>query len=166
MARALALWRQDEAKSTSLQAASVNTSRKPDEQYDIIQSCSWGPYLELFGRGCREGWTVWGNQARPDYAPDWKTYAYKLDICPCAMMLSDLECAGFDVQIKNHASAILTRDFPEPLRELCTTLLNIRIDCAELIRGGGGEAQSTQRLRRALVDQGWAKRQVVIPKDR
>ena len=51
-------------------------SRKPDEQYQIIESCSWGPYLELFGRGCREGWTVWGNQAGPDYAPDWNTYAY------------------------------------------------------------------------------------------
>ena len=51
-------------------------SRKPDEQYEIIESCSWGPYLELFGRGCRDGWTVWGNQADPDYAPDWNTYAY------------------------------------------------------------------------------------------
>ncbi|MCY3995679.1 MAG: MT-A70 family methyltransferase [Rhodobacter sp.] len=38
-------------------------SRKPDEQYDVIERCSWGPYLELFGRGPREGWTVWGNQA-------------------------------------------------------------------------------------------------------
>ena len=46
-------------------------SRKPDEQYDIIQSCSWGPYLELFGRGVREGWTIWGDQANPDYKPDW-----------------------------------------------------------------------------------------------
>ena len=51
-------------------------SRKPDEQYDLIESCSWGPYLELFGRGVREGWTVWGNQADEDYKPDWKTYAY------------------------------------------------------------------------------------------
>lgn len=51
-------------------------SRKPDEQYDIIESCSWGPYLELFGRGVRKGWTVWGNQAGEDYAPTWKTYAY------------------------------------------------------------------------------------------
>lgn len=51
-------------------------SRKPDEQYDIIEGCSWGPYLELFGRGVREGWTVWGNQASEDYAPDWDTYAY------------------------------------------------------------------------------------------
>ena len=51
-------------------------SRKPDEQYDLIESCSWGPYLELFGRGVRQNWTVWGNQADEDYKPDWKTYAY------------------------------------------------------------------------------------------
>ncbi|WP_083783459.1 MT-A70 family methyltransferase [Maritimibacter alkaliphilus] len=51
-------------------------SRKPDEQYQIIEECSWGPYLELFGRGVREGWTVWGNQADADYKPDWKTYPY------------------------------------------------------------------------------------------
>lgn len=51
-------------------------SRKPDEQYHLIESCSWGPYLELFGRGSRENWTVWGNQAVEDYEPDWPTYAY------------------------------------------------------------------------------------------
>lgn len=51
-------------------------SRKPDEQYQIIESCSWGPYLELFGRGIRKGWTVWGNQADESYKPDWKTYPY------------------------------------------------------------------------------------------
>ena len=51
-------------------------SRKPDEQYELIQDCSWGPYLELFGRGVREGWTVWGNQADADYKPGWKTYRY------------------------------------------------------------------------------------------
>ena len=49
-------------------------SRKPDEQYDLIQSCSSGPYLELFARGPRKGWTVWGNQAE-EYAPDWDTYS-------------------------------------------------------------------------------------------
>ena len=48
-------------------------SRKPDEQYDIIESCSWGPYLELFARGTRVGWSSWGNQAE-EYAPDWPTY--------------------------------------------------------------------------------------------
>lgn len=51
-------------------------SRKPDEQYDLIEACSWGPYVELFGRGLRPGWTVWGNQADADYKPDWKTYSY------------------------------------------------------------------------------------------
>ncbi|MCY3818014.1 MAG: MT-A70 family methyltransferase [Gammaproteobacteria bacterium] len=51
-------------------------SRKPDEQYEIIESCSRGPYLELFGRGTRDGWTVWGQQAEQDYAPDWPTYAH------------------------------------------------------------------------------------------
>lgn len=51
-------------------------SRKPDEQYALIEACSAGPYLELFGRGVRPGWTVWGNQASDDYRPDWDTYAY------------------------------------------------------------------------------------------
>lgn len=51
-------------------------SRKPDEQYDIIEACSPGPYLELFARGERENWTVWGNQADASYAPDWDTYKH------------------------------------------------------------------------------------------
>ena len=48
-------------------------SRKPDEQYKIIESCSWGPFIELFARGPRKGWFVWGNQAE-EYEPDWNTY--------------------------------------------------------------------------------------------
>lgn len=51
-------------------------SRKPDEQYGLIEACSPGPYLELFARGDRPGWTSWGNQATEDYAPTWKTYAH------------------------------------------------------------------------------------------
>ncbi|WP_103171796.1 MT-A70 family methyltransferase [Paracoccus sp. SY] len=49
-------------------------SRKPDEQYGLIEACSWGPRLEMFARGPRKGWTVWGNQAE-DYQPDWPTYS-------------------------------------------------------------------------------------------
>lgn len=49
-------------------------SRKPDELYDIIEGCSPGPYLELFARGAREHWDVFGNQANLDYKPNWKTY--------------------------------------------------------------------------------------------
>lgn len=50
-------------------------SRKPDEQYDLIEACSPGPYLELFARGSRPKWAVWGNQADDNYAPTWETYA-------------------------------------------------------------------------------------------
>jgi N6-adenosine-specific RNA methylase IME4 len=50
-------------------------SRKPDEQYPIIEACSRGPYLELFARGERRDWFTWGNQADDSYRPTWKTYA-------------------------------------------------------------------------------------------
>jgi N6-adenosine-specific RNA methylase IME4 len=50
-------------------------SRKPDEQYAVIEACSPGPYLELFARGTRKDWASWGNQASESYAPTWKTYA-------------------------------------------------------------------------------------------
>jgi N6-adenosine-specific RNA methylase IME4 len=51
-------------------------SRKPDEQYAIIEACSPGPFLELFARGTRKGWATWGNQASGSYVPTWKTYAH------------------------------------------------------------------------------------------
>jgi N6-adenosine-specific RNA methylase IME4 len=51
-------------------------SRKPDEQYALIEGCSPGPYLELFARGARPGWVVWGTQAAGDYQPTWKTYSH------------------------------------------------------------------------------------------
>jgi N6-adenosine-specific RNA methylase IME4 len=37
-------------------------SRKPDELYPIIERCSPGPYLELFAREKRTGWTQWGDE--------------------------------------------------------------------------------------------------------
>jgi N6-adenosine-specific RNA methylase IME4 len=49
-------------------------SRKPDEQYDIIEACSPGQHLELFARGKHKNWTAWGNQADDTYRPTWKTY--------------------------------------------------------------------------------------------
>lgn len=49
-------------------------SRKPDEIIPIIERCSPGPFIELFARGDREGWAMWGNQATSDYEPTWNTY--------------------------------------------------------------------------------------------
>ncbi len=51
-------------------------SRKPDEQYGIMESCSPGPRIELFARGTRDGWLCWGHQADDAYEPTWKTYAH------------------------------------------------------------------------------------------
>lgn len=50
-------------------------SRKPDEFIPLIEHCSSAPFLELFARGNRDGWDVWGNQATEDYEPTWNTYA-------------------------------------------------------------------------------------------
>ena len=40
-------------------------AHKPVEFYPIIESVSPGPYLELFSRNTRPGWTSWGNEILP-----------------------------------------------------------------------------------------------------
>ena len=37
-------------------------SAKPAEMYDLIEDRSQGPYLELFARNNRPGWTSWGDE--------------------------------------------------------------------------------------------------------
>jgi N6-adenosine-specific RNA methylase IME4 len=49
-------------------------SRKPDEQYPMITSCSPGPYLELFARYPQDGWSAWGYEAAPDVVPRGRTH--------------------------------------------------------------------------------------------
>jgi N6-adenosine-specific RNA methylase IME4 len=73
-------------------------SRKPDESYSLIEACSPGPYLELFARGARPGWALWGDQASPDYTPTWKTYANHSQVdrergCPAQLELLRREAA-------------------------------------------------------------------------
>ena len=50
-------------------------SRKPDEFISLIERCSPAPFLEMFARGGRRDWDMWGNQATEDYEPTWSTYA-------------------------------------------------------------------------------------------
>jgi N6-adenosine-specific RNA methylase IME4 len=38
-------------------------SSKPPEFRDLVESCSPGPYLEMFGRSERDGWKTWGENA-------------------------------------------------------------------------------------------------------
>jgi len=51
-------------------------SRKPDEFFEIVEACSPGPRIELFARGTRPGWVLWGDQATSDYTPTWTTYGH------------------------------------------------------------------------------------------
>jgi N6-adenosine-specific RNA methylase IME4 len=44
-------------------------SRKPDEQYPLIEACSPGPFLELFARYPQPGWHAWGVEAGGDVVP-------------------------------------------------------------------------------------------------
>lgn len=39
----------------------VGHSAKPDEFYKLIESCSYAPYIDIFGRKGRDGWSVWGE---------------------------------------------------------------------------------------------------------
>lgn len=77
-------------------------------------------------------------------------------------MFDELIDAGFEVVIKNHAKAIFEVDFPSEAAELVEALMNISIPAEELIGSGGGEALSTQRLRRNLNDLGWRKHNFVF----
>jgi N6-adenosine-specific RNA methylase IME4 len=51
-------------------------SRKPDCVHERIERLVAGPYLELFARQRRPGWTCWGNETdkftpAPEPSPDW-----------------------------------------------------------------------------------------------
>jgi len=38
-------------------------SSKPEEFFDLVESCSHGPYLNLFSRRERDDWTTWGESS-------------------------------------------------------------------------------------------------------
>ncbi len=42
--------------------ATPEAAQKPEQQYQIIERCSWGPFLELFAPDARDGWTSWDGQ--------------------------------------------------------------------------------------------------------
>jgi len=49
-------------------------SRKPDEQYDLIEACSPGPRLEMFARHPHPGWSVWGDESAEGITPRGKRH--------------------------------------------------------------------------------------------
>lgn len=72
-------------------------------------------------------------------------------------MFEELRQAGFDVEVRNHAEAILSVEFHRETEELLRAITSFSLSSEELIGSGGGEARSTQRLRRDLAGHGWVK---------
>ena len=80
-------------------------------------------------------------------------------------MFEKLKKKGFQVLALHHAEAILKHDMADAVTELEQVLLDVKIPVEELIRGGGGEGELTQRMRRALADDyGWKKHSFEIKK--
>lgn len=80
-------------------------------------------------------------------------------------MFKKLKKRGFQIVTLHHAEAILKHDMTDAVTELEKVLLNVEIPVEELVRGGGGEGEMTQRLRRALADEcGWKKHSFEIKK--
>jgi N6-adenosine-specific RNA methylase IME4 len=50
-----------------IEAAARGHSVKPEQAYDIIETCSPGPRLELFARDYRAGWATWGEESFASY---------------------------------------------------------------------------------------------------
>jgi N6-adenosine-specific RNA methylase IME4 len=48
--------------ASHIHAATDEHSKKPDEFYALIERMYDGPYLEMFGRRLRKGWTTFGNE--------------------------------------------------------------------------------------------------------
>lgn len=74
-----------------------------------------------------------------------------------ANMFEKLKKAGFEVLTLHHAEAILKHDMASAAEEIESVLMGAALPVEELVRGGGGEGELTQRLRRALSDLGWKK---------
>ncbi len=80
-------------------------------------------------------------------------------------MFEKLKEKGFQILALHHAEAILKHDMPEAVIELESVLIDAKIPVEELIRGGGGEGEFTQRLRKRLSnDFGWEKHNFEIKK--
>jgi N6-adenosine-specific RNA methylase IME4 len=48
--------------STVLKAKATGHSAKPKEFYDLVETCSPGPYLDVFARQYRPGWAIFGDE--------------------------------------------------------------------------------------------------------
>lgn len=59
----LPLKRKDQGTVFHAERGPNGHSSKPVEFYDLVESCSPGPYLEMFSRANRNDWTHWGENS-------------------------------------------------------------------------------------------------------
>lgn len=79
-------------------------------------------------------------------------------------MFEKIQKKGFQVLALHHAEAILKHDMPTAIIEIEKVLISATIPAIELVQGGGGEGELTQRLRKSLADEGWEKHNFEIKK--
>ncbi|NLH47426.1 MAG: restriction endonuclease [Myxococcales bacterium] len=79
-------------------------------------------------------------------------------------MFEKARSKGFQIVTLHHAEAILMHDMAAAVTEIEKVLLGIKIPPEELIRGGGGEGELTQRMRHELAASGWMKHNFEIKK--
>lgn len=77
-------------------------------------------------------------------------------------MFDRLRAQGFDIEVMNHAEAILSVDFPHVAADIVQVLSDFQLDAREVIGSGGGQAASTMRLRDALYGKGWPKHEFKV----
>lgn len=72
------------SQPTWINAPVQEHSRKPDEQYAVIERISHGPYLELFARRrppSNADWSVWGNEIDSDISiPGYPVPSYHSEV--------------------------------------------------------------------------------------
>jgi hypothetical protein len=80
-------------------------------------------------------------------------------------MFEKLKKKGFQILALHHAEAILRHDMGTAVAELEQVLLAVSLPVSELVHGGGGEGELTQRLRKTLSEtHGWEKHVFEIKK--
>lgn len=79
-------------------------------------------------------------------------------------MFEKLKSKGFQIRQLHHAEAILTHDLPGAVAELESAFEGLALPVSELVHGGGGEGELTQRLRKSLSEKGWKKHKFEIKK--
>jgi hypothetical protein len=78
------------------------------------------------------------------------------------LAFAPLLAAGFTIDYRGHAGAILEADYPEAIEDIAAVLAEMRIPIAEIIEGGGGEAPITARLRRGFNQRHWLQRRIAV----